>query len=172
MTIAYCVWLKRIALIDVFVIAVGFVLRVIIGGVATDVWLSHWILIMTFLLALFLAFAKRRDDVVIYEESGVMARKNIVRYNLSFMNQAITIVATISLVAYIMYTISPEVVQRFNSQFVYATSVFVLLGILRYLQLTIVDVRSGSPTKVLLTDRFLQCCIIGWLLTFGIIIYV
>ena len=172
MNIAYCVWLKRIALIDVFVIAVGFVLRVIIGGVATDVWLSHWILIMTFLLALFLAFAKRRDDVVIYEESGVMARKNIVRYNLSFMNQAITIVATISLVAYIMYTISPEVVQRFHSQFVYATSVFVLLGILRYLQLTIVDVRSGSPTKVLLTDRFLQCCIIGWLLTFGIIIYV
>ncbi|MCF0197754.1 MAG: decaprenyl-phosphate phosphoribosyltransferase [Bacteroidaceae bacterium] len=172
LNIAYCVWLKRIALIDVFVIALGFVLRVITGGVATGVWLSHWILIMTFLLALFLAFAKRRDDVVLYEESGVLARNNIARYNLSFMNQAITIVATISLVAYIMYTISPEVVQRFDSPFVYSTSIFVLLGILRFLQLTIVDLRSGSPTKVLLSDRFLQCCIIGWVLTFILIIYV
>ncbi|MCF0243958.1 MAG: decaprenyl-phosphate phosphoribosyltransferase [Bacteroidaceae bacterium] len=171
LNIAYCVWLKRIALIDVFVIAIGFVLRVVTGGVATGVWLSHWILIMTFLLALFLAFAKRRDDVVIYEESGVLARTNIARYNLSFMNQTITMVATIALVAYIMYTISPEVVQRFDSQFVYSTSVFVLLGILRFLQLTIVDLRSGSPTKVLIKDRFLQCCIIGWLLTFVIIIY-
>lgn len=171
MNIAYCVKLKHIALVDVLIIAVGFVLRILAGGVATGIILSHWIILMTFLLALFLAFAKRRDDVVIYENTGVKARKNVNRYNLQFMNQAISIVASITMVCYIMYTVSDEVVERMQTSYLYVTSIFVLAGIMRYLQLTIVDVKSGSPTKVLMHDRFIQLCIAGWMLVFFIISY-
>ena len=172
MNIAYCVKLKHIAIIDVFVISLGFVLRVVIGGFATGIYLSHWIVLLTFLLALFLAFAKRRDDVVLFEASGVKARKNVNRYNVAFMNQAISIVAGITMICYIMYTVTPEVMERFGSPYLYITSFFVLAGIIRYLQVTIVDLRSGSPTKVLLRDRFIQACIIGWVATFFVIIYV
>lgn len=171
MNIAYCLRLKQKAIVDVFVISVGFVLRILVGGIATGVVLSQWIVLMTFLLALFLAFAKRRDDVVIYEGTGVLPRKNVDRYNLPFMNQVIGIVSAITIVCYIMYTVSPEVVSRFNSQYVYVTSVFVLAGIVRYLQLTIVDVKSGSPTKVLAHDRFTQLCIGLWIVSFVAIIY-
>lgn len=171
MNVAYCVKLKQIAIIDVFIIAVGFVLRIIAGGFATGIFLTHWIVLMTFLLALFLAFAKRRDDVVMYEDSGVILRKNVNRYNLAFMNQVIAVVACLTMMCYIMYTVSPEVIARFDSQYIYATSVFVLAGIIRYLQLTIVDVKSGSPTKVLMKDRFIQTCIVGWVLSFALILY-
>ena len=171
LNIAYSLKLKQLAIIDVFIIAIGFVLRVLAGGVATGIFLSHWIVLMTFLLTLFLAFAKRRDDVVTLEESGVAMRQSVNNYNLSFMNLAISIIASITMVCYIMYTVSPQVVERFNSPYVYLTSLFVLAGIIRYLQITIVDVKSGSPTHVLLHDRFIQGCFICWIITFALIIY-
>lgn len=171
LNIAYSLKLKQLAIIDVFIIAIGFVLRVLAGGVATGIFLSHWIVLMTFLLTLFLAFAKRRDDVVTLEESGVSMRQSVNHYNLSFMNLAISIIASITMVCYIMYTVSPQVVERFNSPYVYLTSLFVLAGIIRYLQITIVDVKSGSPTYVLLHDRFIQGCFICWIITFAFIIY-
>lgn len=171
MNIAYCVRLKHFAIVDVFVIAVGFVLRVLIGGWATGIVLSHWLILMTFLLALFLAFAKRRDDVVMYENTGIMARRNVNRYSVQFLNQAISIIASITMVCYIMYTVSPEVIERFHTSYLYVTSVFVLAGIIRYLQITIVDVKSGSPTKVLIKDHFVHACIAGWLCSFLIILY-
>lgn len=172
MNITYCIWLKHIALIDVFIIAVGFVLRVILGGVVNEIILSHWIVLMTFLLALFLAFAKRRDDVILYQETGILPRKNVNRYNLDFMNQALTVISTVTLVAYVMYSVSDEIMDQFDSHYVYLTTIFVLAGILKYLQITIVDVKSGSPTKVLLRDRFIQLCVIGWILSFLILIYI
>jgi 4-hydroxybenzoate polyprenyltransferase len=171
MNLAYCIRLKQQAIVDVFIIALGFVLRILMGGVATGIYISHWIILMTFLLALFLAFAKRRDDVAMFEASGVKARKNIDRYNLDFMNQAISVVASITMVCYIMYTVSEDVVTRLGSRYVYVTSVFVLAGIIRYLQVAIVDVKSGSPTKVLMKDRFVQASVLGWLLTFALILY-
>lgn len=170
--IAYCLKLKHMAIIDVFVISAGFVMRIYVGGIATYVVLSHWIVLMTFLLALFLAFAKRRDDVVIYEETGMLPRKNVDQYNLPFINQVIGILSAITIVCYIMYTVSPEVVERFGSRYVYITSVFVLAGIIRYLQLTIVEMRSGSPTKVLMSDFFTQLCLLLWIASFIVIIYV
>ncbi len=171
MNFAYCTKLKQKAIVDVFIIATGFVLRIIVGGFATNVLLSQWIILMTFLLALFLAFAKRRDDVVMYETTGTIIRKNVNRYNITFMNQVIGIIASITMVCYIMYTVSPEVIERFQSTSLYITSVFVLAGIIRYLQITIVDIKSGSPTTILIKDRFIQLCILGWLLTFSLIIY-
>jgi len=172
MNIAYCVKLKQIAIVDVFIIAFGFVLRIVAGGFATGIHLSQWIVLMTFLLALFLAFAKRRDDVVLYEDSGVKMRKNVNRYNLTFMNQVIVVVSCLTMMCYIMYTVSPEIVEKFQSPYIYMTTIFVLAGIFRYLQLTVVDVKSGSPTKILINDRFIQACIVGWILMFVIIIYV
>lgn len=171
LNILYTISLKEFAIVDVFIIAIGFVLRVVAGGVTCDIYISHWIILMTFLLALFLAFAKRRDDVVIYQETGKKTRKNIVRYNLDFLNQAITIVATMTMVCYVMYTLSEEVMDRMNSPYLYITSVFVLAAIIKYLQITLVDVKSGSPTKVLLKDHFIQFCIFGWLLIFFVILY-
>ncbi|MCL2327925.1 MAG: decaprenyl-phosphate phosphoribosyltransferase [Bacteroidetes bacterium] len=172
MNVAYCLRLKHIAIIDVLIIATGFVLRICVGGVATGIELSEWIIIMTFLLALFLAFAKRRDDVVLYESTGVAPRTHTNRYNLDFLNQVMTIISTITILAYIMYTLSPTVIERFGSKHVYVTAIFVLTGIIRYLQITIVDLKSGSPTKVLIRDRFLQACIMGWVASFLFIIYV
>ena len=171
LNIAYSLKLKQLAIVDVFIIAIGFVLRVLAGGKAAGIFLSHWIVLITFLLTLFLAFAKRRDDVVTLEESGVAMRPSVNHYNLAFMNQAISIIASITMVCYIMYSVSPKVVERFNSPYVYLTSLFVLAGIIRYLQITIVDVKSGSPTRVLLKDRFIQGCVICWIVSFALIIY-
>ena len=171
MNLAYTFRLKRIPILDVFIIAVGFVLRIFAGGVNASIFISHWIVLMTFLLALFLAFAKRRDDVVEWETTGTSRRKGINRYNSAFMNQAMTIVATLTMVCYIMYTISDSVMERIGSQYLYLTSGFVLAGIIRYLQITIVDIKSGSPTKVLIKDHFIQLCIAGWIIAFAIILY-
>lgn len=171
MNVTYCLHLKQYAIVDVCVIAVGFVLRILAGGIATGIVLSHWIVLMTFLLTLFLAFAKRRDDVLRMNRTGEPPRKNTVRYNLTFINQAITITATVTLVCYIMYTVSPEVVSHYGTSYLYLTSIFVILGLLRYIQIAVVDEKSGDPTRVALHDRFIQLVIIGWGAAFLIIIY-
>lgn len=171
MNIAYCIKLKQIALLDVFMIAIGFVLRVAAGGMATGIILSHWIVLTTFLLTLFLAVAKRRDDAAIYETTGVKARKNVECYNMDFLNQSIGVLGSITIVCYILYTVSDEVVERMGSHYLYVTSVFVLAGIMRYMQITLVDRKSGNPTKVLLQDHFIHVCIIGWISAFTIILY-
>ena len=171
MNLCYCIRLKHYAIIDVCIVALGFVMRIVAGGVATDIVLSRWIVMMTFLLTLFLSFAKRRDDVLIMNETGMAPRKNTSRYNLTFINQAITITGGVMLVCYIMYTVSPEVIERFNSPNLYMTSFFVILGLLRYIQLTVVDERSGEPTRLVLSDRLIQLIIAGWIISFAIIIY-
>ena len=171
MNLCYCIRLKHYAIIDVCIVAMGFVMRIVAGGVATDIVLSRWIVMMTFLLTLFLSFAKRRDDVLIMNETGMAPRKNTSRYNLTFINQAIPITGGVMLVCYIMYTVSPEVIERFNSPNLYMTSFFVILGLLRYIQLTVVDERSGEPTRLVLSDRLIQLIIAGWIISFAIIIY-
>lgn len=171
MNIAYCVKLKQYAIIDVFLISAGFVLRVLIGGLAADIFVSEWLVLMTFLLALFLAFAKRKDDYRIFEQTGVMPRKSIVGYNAQFIDLSVTIVATITIVCYIIYTMSDNVVKRMGSRYLYLTSIWVIAGLLRHLQNMLVYQRSGSPTKALVKDHFIQLCIIGWIASFVAIIY-
>ena len=171
LNMAYCLWLKRHAIIDVCTVAFGFVLRILAGGMACNVAVSNWLVLMTFLLALFLSFAKRRDDVLRMNETGEPPRRNTIRYNLTFVNQAITVTGTVTLVCYIMYTVSPEVVSRFHAPYLYLTSIFVLVGLLRYMQLTVVDEVSGDPTKILLRDRFTQAIVVAWIMAFLLIIY-
>lgn len=171
MNLAYCAKLKQYAIIDVCIVAFGFVLRLLAGGMATGIALSKWIVLMTFLITLFMSFAKRRDDVLRMEATGEAPRKNTIHYNLTFINQAITITAAVTLVCYIMYTVSPEVIARFNNDFLYLTSVFVLVGLLRYIQIAVVEKKSGNPTKVILKDRFIQLDVAAWIVAFLVIIY-
>ena len=169
--VAYCLRLKDYAIIDVCIIASGFVLRILAGGYATGVQLSKWIVLMTFLLTLFLAFAKRRDDVLRMNTTGQAPRANTSRYNLTFINQAITITAGVMLVCYVMYTVSPEIIAQFATDKLYLTSILVILAILRYLQISFVDEKSGDPVKVALSDRATQLILLAWLLSFLVIIY-
>ena len=169
--VAYCLRLKEYAIIDVCIIASGFVLRILAGGYATGVHLSKWIVLMTFLITLFLAFAKRRDDVLRMNTTGRAPRKNTSRYNLTFINQAITITGSVMVVCYVMYTVSPEIIAQFATDKLYLTSILVILAILRYLQISVVDEKSGDPVKVALSDRATQLILLAWMLSFLIIIY-
>ena len=172
LNLSYCSKLKQYAILDVCIVAFGFVLRILAGGFACELALSNWIVIMTFLLTLFMSFAKRRDDVLRMNETGEAPRKNTVRYNLTFINQAITITASVTLVCYIMYCVSLDVVERFDTPYLYLTFVFVLLGLLRYIQIAVVDKKSGDPTKIILRDHFSQIIVVAWILTFLVMIYV
>ncbi len=172
LNVAYCLLLKRHSIIDVCVIAFGFVLRLLAGAAATDITLSKWIVLMTFLITLFLALAKRRDDVLRMNKTGRAPRRNTKRYNLTFLNQAITITAAVTLVCYIMYTVSPEVTGKLGTDSLYLTSVFVIMGLLRYLQIAVVDEKSGDPTDIALHDRFTQIVVVCWMLSFLLLIYV
>ncbi len=171
LNIAYSFRLKHIAILDVVIIAIGFVLRVFVGATVTGVPTSMWIVIMTFLLALFLALAKRRDDVLLFESTGKQMRKVIGGYNLQLIDGAMMIMGSVVIVSYILYTTSAEVIERMGSEYIYLTALFVILGIMRYLQIAFVEIDSGSPTKIVFKDRFMQITIISWLCSFAWIIY-
>lgn len=171
MNLMYSGGLKHSPIIDVTVIAVGFNLRLFMGSAVTGIELTEWIVVMTFLLAFFLALAKRRDDVLIFEKTGKVMRKSIDGYNSSFLDTSLAIMAAIIIVAYLMYSVSPDVTARMGSHKLYLTSVFVVLGVLRYLQLTLVEEKSGSPTRVLLSDRFTQINLVCWIAAFWLLIY-
>lgn len=171
MNIAYSMRLKHVAVLDVTIIAIGFVLRLFIGSVVTGIPLSSWIVVMTFLLALFMALAKRRDDVLIYLDTGKKMRKVIDGYNLQLVDTAMAIMASVVIVAYITYTTSAEVAARVDSPYLYLTALFVILGIMRYLQIAYVHLDSGSPTKIVTRDRFIQLVLAGWLISFTWILY-
>lgn len=171
MNLCYTLFLKKLAIVDVFIIALGFVLRIICGGVAGDIRLSPWIICMIFLFTLFLAFAKRRDDVILFTREGALVREHVRGYTIEFVNITLAILASVTIVCYVVWSLTPEVMARLGSEYLYTTSIFVLAGILRYLQLTIVDERSGSPTHVVLSDIFIQLCILGWFISFLLILY-
>jgi len=162
---AYSLRLKHVPLVDVFCVATGFLLRIFVGGAATGIALSSWIIVMTFLLALFIALAKRRDDVL-HAAAGRDVRAATAGYNLPLVDMALGMLASVTLVAYLMYTMVPEVGERFGGRPVYLTFPWVLLGILRYFQRTLVFQDSGSPTRIILSDRFLQGVLALWVLSF------
>jgi 4-hydroxybenzoate polyprenyltransferase len=183
LNLAYSFGLKSIAILDIVIVAVGFVLRVKGGAVIANIGLSEWLNIMVFLLALFMAIGKRRDDVLLKLSSGTDMRKSIKGYNLEFLNVILSLVCAVIVVAYFMYTMSPEVQERIanlgpqkqnstgGAYRLYYTCLFVLAGIMRYLQIIFVQAASGSPTKILYKDRFVQATILLWIASFYLIIY-
>jgi len=171
LNLAYTLKLKHIPIIDIFIVSLGFIIRIYLGGIVTMITPSIWSIIITFLLALLLVLGKRRDDVVIFASIKKSTRKVIDGYNIEFINMSMMIMASVTVVSYIMYTISPEVTSRIESNKLYLTTIFVLAGIMRYLQLTLVENASGSPTMILFKDRFIQLTVLLWIITFGLILY-
>lgn len=169
LNLGYSFGLKHIAIIDVMIIALGFILRVEAGARAAHVSLSAWILIATGLLALFLALAKRRDDLV--RSLGNEHRRSLDGYNKPFLDAAVSVTLGALLVAYLVYTTDVTVMERLGTDQLFYTAPFVVAGVLRYLQITLVEERSGSPTRLVLSDRFLFLSILGWIATFGLLIY-
>jgi decaprenyl-phosphate phosphoribosyltransferase len=171
LNIGYSLGLKNIAILDLFIVAFGFLLRVYSGGAIVNVPITDWLAIMILLLALFLVTAKRRDDLIIRSETGELVRKASKSYNLEFINSCLTLLSAVIIVAYIMYTVSPAVTGRFKSTYLFMTTIFVIAGIMRYLQITFVEQDSGSPTSILYKDKFILITIVGWIISFYIIIY-
>ena len=172
LNILYSLKLKRIAVLDVTIIAIGFVSRLFVGSFAYEIQLTIWIVIMTFLLALFMALAKRRDDILIFLKSGNKMRKSIDGYNLQLVDGSMMIMSSVVIVAYLLYTTSQEIIEKFQSENLYLTTLFVIFGLMRYLQITLVEKNSGSPTETFFKDKIMQINLILWVLSFIWLIYV
>ena len=169
--LGYSLGLKSISILDIFILAAGFVLRVKSGAVIGAIDLSAWVVIMVFLLSVFMAVGKRRDDVVLKLSTGMDMRKSVKGYNLDFLNTLLALVSAVMIVAYFMYTMTPEVEARLGSFRLYYTCLFVMAGLMRYLQIIYVHSDAGSPTKILYKDRFIQITLILWVISFVLIIY-
>jgi 4-hydroxybenzoate polyprenyltransferase len=163
--VAYTYALKDMVIIDAMSIATGFVLRAVGGGVAIDVEISPWLVICTFLLALFLAFSKRRHEVVLLDHGAAHHRASLADYSPYFLDQMISVVTASTVVAYAIYTASPEVREKLGTDSLYLTVPFVLFGIFRYLYLIHQRAEGGNPTQVLVTDRPLWINIVLWIAT-------
>lgn len=168
--VAYSLSLKHLAIIDVSLIGLGFLLRVLAGGAVTGVAVSHWLIVMTFLLALILGFAKRRGEYIVAMGENNF-RKALEGYNLPFLDMSMVVCSTVAIVAYLMYCFSPEVTGRIGSDKIFYTAFFVVVGILRYLQLTLVFGKTESPTRALLRDGFLQIILLAWIGSFAWLLY-
>ena len=152
MQIAYSTVLKRIALVDAFVIAAGFVLRAMAGAVAITVTISPWLLLCTFLLALFLALCKRRHEKVVTEDTATAQRESMQGYDAQLLDQLIAIVSAATILSYAIYTLWPETVAKFGSHKLGFTVPFVLYGIFRYLELVYRHEKGDRPEKLILSD--------------------
>ena len=170
--ILYSLWLKHAVIIDIFCIAFGFVLRVLGGGYAAGVEHSSWILICTILLALFLGFSKRRNELTVLGADSENHRKILAEYSIGFLDQMISIVTACTVISYMLYTVSEETVAKFGTRNLIFTSVFVLYGIFRYLYLIYQKGKGGSPTRIMLTDIPLMINVLLWAVVSALIVHI
>ncbi len=169
--ILYSIWLKHLVIVDVLVVAMGFVLRAVAGAFAIDVEISGWLLICTILLALFLALGKRRNEVLAYAGDSARYRPILGEYNSALLDQMIAVVTASTVTAYALYTMSPETVAKFRTHWLPATLPFVLYGIFRYLYLLYRRQLGGNPSELFLNDRALLVNTVLWMLAVLLIIY-
>jgi len=169
--VLYSLTLKHIVILDVLTIAIGFVLRAVAGAFAIDVEISEWLLVCTILLALFIALAKRRHELVLLADGAIGHRPILGEYSAYLLDQMIAVVTASTLVAYIFYTISPETQEKFGTALLELTIPFPIYGIFRYLYLVHRREGGGSPADLLLTDRPLLACVALWALSVAFIIY-
>jgi 4-hydroxybenzoate polyprenyltransferase len=167
----YSGFLKHVVLLDVFVIAAGFVLRVLGGGVVIHVAISSWLIVCTTLLALFLALGKRRHELVLLGADASNHRRNLTHYDAYFLDQLIVIVTASTLISYALYTLSPDVRAEFPGKHLELTVPFVLFGIFRYLLLLRRGEAGGNPAQVLLTDRVMVTVVLLWAASVVALIY-
>lgn len=170
LNLGYSFGLKNLSIIDILIVATGFVLRVKGGAVLDGVNTTEWFIIMTFLLALFMAIAKRRDDVLLKAATGAEMRKSMKGYSLDFLNTLLALFCAILIVSYINYTVSEVATEKFGHRLFY-TALFVIAAIMRYLQITFIHNKAGSPTDILYKDRFIQATLVCWAVSFFVILY-
>ena len=170
--ILYSLYLKKVAVFDVIIIAIGFVLRVMIGGRINEIFLSPWLFIITFLLALFLGLVKRRQEIVLHEKSGLEStRISLKNYSIPFLDQLISITTSATLISYIIYVLNPDIQNYFHTKELYLTVPFVIFGIFRYLFLTYIKQKGENPEEIIFTDLPFLINIILWIGVFVILIY-
>lgn len=163
--------LKRAVILDVLTIALGFVLRAAAGALAVAVPISHWLLVCTILLALFLGLAKRRHELVLLADGATGHRRILQEYSPYMLDQMIAIVAAATIMGYALYTVSPETIAKFGSDRLLLTLPFPIYGIFRYLYLIHQRQGGGSPADMLLKDRPLLACVLLWALAVALIVY-
>lgn len=169
--IAYSFALKHVVILDVFIVASGFFLRVIAGAVAIQVQISPWLLICTTLLALFLALSKRRHEILLLEEEAINHRPILKEYSPYLLDQMISVATASTVIAYCLYTISGETIEKFGTNKLILTIPFVLYGIFRYLYLIHQKAEGGTPETLILKDRPLLFDIFLWIISAALIIY-
>lgn len=170
LNVAYTLWLKRLVILDVFTIAAFFLLRLLAGTTAIDVQPSIWLLICGGLLSLYLGFAKRRHELVLLGEESSAHRSVLQEYSQVFLDQMSTVLLSVTVVSYIMYTVSHQKLAEVGSYALTGSTVFVLYGVFRYLYL-VHHRQGGSPTETLLTDRALLVDVVLWFLYCAMVIY-
>lgn len=170
LNVLYGTWLKKVVIVDVFVIAAFFVMRLVAGAVAVDVKPSIWLLLCGGLLALFLGFAKRRHELVLLGGGSPTHRAVLADYSTTFLDQLSVVLLSVTIVSYIMYTLESDTARIVGSESLSYSTAFVLYGVLRYLYLVHRN-EGGNPTETLLTDRSLLAAVVLWGAYCGAIIY-
>jgi 4-hydroxybenzoate polyprenyltransferase len=167
----YSFVLKHLVIVDALTIAGGFVLRAAAGAVAIAVPISHWLLVCTTLLALFLSFSKRRHELTLLADGAIDHRRILHEYSPYLLDQMIAVVTASTLVAYAVYATSTETAQRLGTTRLGLTIPFVLYGIFRYLYLVHQKRAGGSPAALLITDAPLLTCVALWGIAVAVILY-
>ena len=171
LTLSYCIALKRLIVIDCMTIAAGFVLRVVGGAIAVSVIPTHWLIVCAFLLALFLAFTKRRQELLTLSENAAEHREVLNQYTVEYLEKVNGILIGAAIVCYALYTVAPETVERFKTTAMIYGTVFVIYGMFRYLALIKNPELGGNPSKMLLHDRPLMLTVVGWSFYNAVVIY-
>ena len=170
--VLYSGWLKHVVILDVLLIAAGFLIRVVAGGLAIRVEISHWLLICMFLLALFLALSKRRHELILLNDQAVNHRPILKDYSPYLLDQMISVVTASTVVAYCLYTISAETIAKFGTDYLVLTVPFVLYGIFRYLYLIHQKSEGGNPESLIIKDKPFLVGILLWIVSAILILYV
>lgn len=160
MNLSYSFKLKHAVLLDVFTIALGFLLRVSVGAFAIEVGISPWLLICTFFIALFLAVCKRRHELVSLGDEAASHRGILAKYSVPFIDKMVSSLAAMTVMSYALYTIDPRVIARLGTDGLVVTVPLVLFGVFRYLFLVHIEGKGGSPTEIVLTDRGVQAIVL------------
>ena len=171
LTFGYSFAVKHVVILDCMTIAAGFVLRVVGGAAAVKVTPTHWLIVCAFLLALYLAFAKRRQELLLLSGSASEHRQVLGQYSVAYLEQVNNILVGATIVCYTLYTVAPETVARFGTDKLIYGTVFVVYGMLRYMVLTQKSENGGNPSRVLIGDKPLMLAILGWGIFNGLVIY-
>jgi 4-hydroxybenzoate polyprenyltransferase len=168
---AYSLALKDTVILDLIAVAVGFVLRAFAGGIAIHVEVSPWLIFVTFVLALFLVLARRRSELVAMGECGAVHRATLEMYTIRLVDHMVSITAGMTLLSYMIYTVSPEVAQKLHTTHLYLALPFAAYGVFRYLYLVVERDEGGDPASVLLSDRPLMVSVVLWIAMNIVLLY-